>query len=75
LMGMEAPFTEGTALFVDYRGTSRIRNSAPLGPYSRSMSRALWWSLGGWLFLMSEVPLCRWHAGRARLKRLERLSH
>ena len=26
-----------------YRGTSLIRNSAPLGPYSRTMSRALWW--------------------------------
>ena len=27
----------------------------PLGPYSRAMPRALWWSLGG--FLMSEIPL------------------
>jgi len=27
-----------------YRGTSLIRNSAPLGPYSRNMPRALWWS-------------------------------
>jgi len=25
-----------------YRGTSPIRNSASLGPYSRTMSRALW---------------------------------
>jgi hypothetical protein len=25
-----------------YRGTSIIRNSAPLGPYSRKMPRALW---------------------------------
>ena len=40
-----------------YRGTSLIRNSAPPVPYSRNMPRALWWSLGGWLFLMSEVPL------------------
>ena len=40
-----------------YRGTSLIRNSAPLGPYSRNMPRALWWSYGGGLFLMSEVPL------------------
>ena len=40
-----------------YRETSLIRNSAPLGPYSRTMPRALWWSLGGGLFLMSEVPL------------------
>ena len=29
---------------VQYRGTSRIRNRAPLGPYSRNMPRALWWS-------------------------------
>ena len=27
---------------VAYRGTSLIRNSAPLGPYSRTMPRALW---------------------------------
>ena len=25
-----------------YRGTSPIRNSAPLGPYSRTMPKALW---------------------------------
>ena len=40
-----------------YRGTSLIRNIAPLGPYSRTMPRALWWPKGEWLFLMSEVPL------------------
>jgi hypothetical protein len=28
---------------VVYRGTSHIRNSAHLGPYSRTMPRALWW--------------------------------
>ena len=27
-----------------YRGTSHIRNSAGLGPYSRAMPKALWWS-------------------------------
>jgi hypothetical protein len=27
-----------------YRGTSLTRNCAPLGPYRRTMSRALWWS-------------------------------
>ena len=42
---------------VCYRGTSLIRNRPTLAPYSRFMSRALWWSLGGWLVLMSEVPL------------------
>ena len=30
-----------------YRGTSLIRNSAPIGPYGRTMHRALWWVLGG----------------------------
>ena len=30
-----------------YRGTSLIRNSAPVGPYSRTMPRALWWFQGG----------------------------
>jgi len=34
-----------------YRVTSLIRNSAPLGPYSRTMPRALWWSLGRGVFL------------------------
>ena len=33
---------------------SLIRNGAPLGPYSRTMPRALRWSWGGGLFLMSE---------------------
>ena len=44
--------------FECYRGTSLIRNSTPLEPYSRNMPRALRWSQGGGLFLMSEVPLC-----------------
>ena len=39
------------------RGTSLIRNSAPLGPYGRNMPKALWWSWGDWMFLMSEAPL------------------
>jgi len=29
---------------VVYRGASLIRNRPPLGPYSRDMPRALWWS-------------------------------
>ena len=40
-----------------YRGTSLIRNRRPPGPYSRTVPRALRWSLGGGLFLMREVPL------------------
>ena len=39
------------------RGTSLIRSRVSLGPYIRTMPRALWWSLEGGLFLMSEVPL------------------
>ena len=38
------------------RDTSLIRNSAPLGPYSKTMPRALSWSKGGGAFLMSKVP-------------------
>jgi len=34
-----------------------MRNNASLGPYSKLMPRALWWSLGGGGVLMSEVPL------------------
>ena len=41
-----------------YRGTSLIRNCVLIGPLSRTMPRALRWSQGGMLFLMSEVPLC-----------------
>ena len=41
-----------------------IRNRVPVshkkqGPYCRPMPRAIWWSLGRGLFLMSEVPLYR----------------
>ena len=39
-MGVNA-FSETPALG-RYRGTPLIRNSAPLGPYSRTMPRALW---------------------------------
>ena len=31
----------------EYRGTSLIRKCFPLGPYSRTVPRALWWSYGG----------------------------
>ena len=40
-----------------YRGTSLIRNSGRLEPYSRNMPRALWQSQGGGQLLMSEVAL------------------
>ena len=41
-----------------YRGTSLIRNYPSLGPYSRLMPRALWWSWeGGGVYIMIEVPL------------------
>ena len=36
---------------VPYRGTSLIRNSAPLGPYRRTMRRVLGWSYGDGAFL------------------------
>ena len=31
---------------VHYRGTTLIRNPPLLGPYSRTIPRVLWWSLG-----------------------------
>ena len=40
-----------------YRGTSLIRNSPPVGHYSRTTSRALAWPYGGGGVLMSEVVL------------------
>ena len=45
-----------------HRSTSLIRNSAPVGYYSRNMPGALWKPWGGGLFLMSEVPLYRLRA-------------
>jgi hypothetical protein len=39
------------------RGTSLIRNCFLLGPYSKPMPRAPWWSYGKGQFLMSKVPL------------------
>jgi hypothetical protein len=57
LGGLTSPEASLAAGSSTYRGTSLIRNSADLGPYSRVMPRALWWSQGGGLFLMSEVPL------------------
>ena len=41
---------------LSYRGTWLIRKNAPLGPYSRTMPRTLWWPKLMMLFLMSEVP-------------------
>ena len=35
---------------VVYRGTSFIRNTPPVGLYSRVMPRALWWLQGGGAF-------------------------
>ena len=40
-----------------YRGTSLTSKRTPLAPCSRAMPRALWEVLGGWRFLMGEVPL------------------
>ena len=34
----------GACRQLDYRGTSLIRNNPSLGPYSKLMHRALWWS-------------------------------
>ena len=40
-----------------HRGTSPRRNTPLLGPYSRTLPRAIWLSGGGGLFLLSEAPL------------------
>ena len=40
-----------------YRGTSLIRKRPPLGHYSGTVPRVVWWSLWGGLFFISEVPL------------------
>ena len=51
----QRPESQSTPRYsIEYGGTSRIKNSASLGSYSRTMPRALWWSLG------------RCHSSRAR---------
>ena len=42
---------------VVYRGTSLTRNTPLLGPYSTTTPRVIWWSQGGGMFLMNDVPL------------------
>ena len=45
-------------LFFEVQGYLAYKKTPPpLGPYGRTMPRALQWSYGGALFLMSEVPL------------------
>ena len=41
-MEVNAVLATGSLVGCTYRGTSRIRNRAPLGPYSRTIPRALW---------------------------------
>ena len=43
----KAPIARAPAPPLPCRGTSLMRNSAPLGPYSRTMPRAPRWSYGG----------------------------
>jgi len=58
-----------------YRGTSLIRNTPLLGPYSRTIPKVIWWSWGGGLFLMSEVPLYQPRAFPVRYRaKLEHLQ-
>ena len=46
-----------------HRGTSPIRKRHPLGPYTKTMPRDIWWPQGGGRFLMSEVPLYSYERG------------
>ena len=55
--GITLPGVAVAAAFHRDRGTSLIRNCLLLGPYSRTMPRALRLSWVGGQFLMSEVPL------------------
>ena len=54
-----------------YRGTSLIRPPPPVGPYSSPMPR----DLGGWVFLMSEVPCRVVRSTRTRLPASEAVPH
>ena len=48
-----------------------MRNNAPLGPHSRTMPMAPWWSQGRGLFLTSEVLLSGLRVGGTRPPRLQ----
>ena len=48
----------GVIVDVRENATGCVRNSTTLGTYGGEMPRALQWSLGGGLFVMSEAPLC-----------------
>ena len=61
--------------WASYRGTSLMRNRFPLESYSEPKPRALWWSYGGGLFLMSEVPLQRLPSRRRMHGGVTLLSH
>ena len=52
----QAPLALGDQRSGLYRGTSLIRNYPSLGPCRRPLRRVLGGGLGGWVFLMSEVP-------------------
>jgi len=43
-VAFEHQLATGRSVFIGYRGTSLIRNRRRLGPYSRTMPRALWGS-------------------------------
>ena len=45
-----APSAPHPGASMQYRGTSLIRNSALMGPYSRTLHRPLWWPQGIGLF-------------------------
>ena len=62
LFWMYSQYEHTGSLSPVYRGTSLTRNRTTLGPYSRPMPRALWWSYGGWRCLMREVPLYKWES-------------
>ena len=56
VLSLKIDGTAGSDQWVHYKGTI-IKIGASLAPYSRTIPRALVWSQGGGLLLISEVPL------------------
>ena len=50
------PHTPPTPETRRYRCTSLIRKCRPLGPYTRTMPRDIWWPQGRVRFLMGAIP-------------------
>ena len=72
-LNFAASALSGFGVMVCARGVPYIRNSAPLGPYSRNIPRALWWSLERAVSYERGTHAARFRAEREPLERFLRI--